>query len=165
MAGTFSFDIVSDFDRQELVNAVDQTIRDVRTRFDLKDTKSEIKLDEKTLLLTSNSEYALSQIRDILESKAFRRGLSLKIFDYGEPEEAGGMTYRQTVNLRKGIPEGLARKLGKQIRDSIPKVQVQVQGDALRVMAKAKDDLQAVIKYLRDHEADYPVPLQYTNYR
>jgi uncharacterized protein YajQ (UPF0234 family) len=165
MAGTFSFDIVSDFDRQELVNAVDQTTRDVRTRFDLKDTKSEIKLDEKTLLLTSNSEYALSQIRDILESKAFRRGLSLKIFDYGEPEEAGGMTYRQTVTLRKGIPEDLARKLGKQIRDNIPKVQVQVQGDALRVMAKAKDDLQAVIKYLRDHEADYPVPLQYTNYR
>ena len=165
MAGTFSFDVVSDFDRQELVNAVDQTQRDVRTRFDLKDTKSEIRLEEKTITLVSDSEYALSQIRDILESKAFRRGLSLKIFDYGEPQEAGGMTYRQLITLRKGIAEDLARKISKQIRDSFNKVQVQVQGDALRVIAKSKDDLQAVIRYLREHEADYPVPLQYTNYR
>ena len=165
MAGNFSFDVVSDFDRQELVNAVDQTQREVRTRFDLKDTKSEIRLDEKTITLVSDSEYALSQIRDILESKAFRRGLSLKIFDYSEPEEAGGMTYRQLITLRKGIAEDLARKISKQIRDNSNKVQVQVQGDALRVTAKAKDDLQAVIRYLREHEADYPVPLQYTNYR
>ena len=165
MAGTFSFDVVSDFERQELVNAVDQTVRDVRTRYDLKDTKSEIRLEEKTITLISDSEYTLSQIRDILESKAFRRGLSLKIFDYGEPQEAGGMTYRQVITLRKGIADDLARKLNKQIRDNVPKVQVQVQGDALRVSAKAKDDLQAVIKFLRDHEADYPVPLQFTNYR
>ena len=165
MAGTLSFDVVSDFERQEQVNAVDQTVRDVRTRYDLKDTKSEIRLDEKTITLISDSEYTLSQIRDILESKAFRRGLSLKIFDYGEPQEAGGMTYRQVITLRKGIADDLARKLNKQIRDNVPKVQVQVQGDALRVSAKAKDDLQAVIKFLRDHEADYPVPLQFTNYR
>lgn len=165
MAGTFSFDVVSDFERQELVNAVDQTLRDVRTRYDLKDTKSEIQLEEKTIMLVSNSEYSLSQIRDILESKAFRRGLSLKIFDYGEPQEAGGMTYRQVITLRKGIAEDQARKLSKQIRDNMPKVQVQIQGDTLRVTAKAKDDLQAVIKFLREHEADYPVPLQFTNYR
>ncbi len=165
MAGTFSFDVVSDFERQELVNAVDQTLRDVRTRYDLKDTASDLKLEEKTITITSDSEFALSQIRDILESKAFRRGLSLKIFEYGEPREAGGMTYRQVVTLHKGIAEDLARKLSKQIRDNVPKVQVQVQGDALRVTAKAKDDLQTVIKFLRDHEADYPVPLQFTNYR
>jgi uncharacterized protein YajQ (UPF0234 family) len=165
MAGTFSFDVVSDFERQELVNAVDQTVRDVRTRYDLKDTKSEIRLEEKTITLVSDSEYTLSQIRDILETKAFRRGLSLKIFDYGEPQEAGGMTYRQVITLRKGIADDLARKLSKQIRDNVPKVQVQVQGDALRVSAKAKDDLQAVIQFLRAHEADYPVPLQFTNYR
>jgi uncharacterized protein YajQ (UPF0234 family) len=165
MAGTFSFDVVSDFERQELVNAVDQTVRDVRTRYDLKDTKSEIRLEEKTITLVSDSEYTLSQIRDILETKAFRRGLSLKIFDYGEAQEAGGMTYRQVITLRKGIADDLARKLSKQIRDQFPKIQVQVQGDALRVSAKAKDDLQAVIKFLREHEADYPVPLQFTNYR
>ena len=165
MAATSSFDVVSDFDRQELVNAVDQTQREVRTRFDLKDTKSEIRLEEKTITLVSDSEYALGQIRDILESKAFRRGLSLKIFDYGEVQEAGGMTYRQVITLRKGIAEDLAKKLSKQIRDALPKVQVQIQGDALRIVSKSKDDLQAVIHFLREHEADYPVPLQYTNRR
>jgi uncharacterized protein YajQ (UPF0234 family) len=165
MAGTFSFDLVSDFDRQELVNAVDQTQREVRTRYDLKDTRSEIRLEEKTITLISDSEYALSQIRDILESKAFRRGLSLKIFEYGEAQPAGGMTYRQVITLRRGITDDLARKLGKQIRDAFPKIQVQVQGDALRIIGKSKDDLQAVIRFLREREADLPVPLQFTNYR
>src|SRR5262249_16865872 len=103
--------------------------------------------------------------RDLLETKVIRRGLSLKILDWGEVEEVSGGRYRQIVTLRKGIPDDLARKISKQIRDNFPKTQPQIQGDALRVSAKSKDDLQAVIRYLREHEADYPVPLQYTNYR
>ncbi len=165
MAGTSSFDVVSDFDRQELVNAVDQAQREMRTRYDLKDSHSEIKLEDTRLVITSDSEVHLSAIHDLLETKALRRGLSLKIFEWGTPEPAAGSTYRQVVTLQKGIAEDLARKIGKQIRDSVPKVQVQVQGDALRVSAKSRDELQAVIRFLREQEETYPVPLQYVNYR
>ncbi len=165
MAATASFDVVSDFERQELVNAIDQAIREIRTRYDLKDSKSEIKLEEERLVITSDSELHLTAVRDLLESKLVRRNLSLKILDWGKVEEAGGSTYRQNVDLRKGIPEDLARKINKQIRENFPKTQSQVQGDALRISAKNKDDLQAVIQFLRQHEADYPAPLQFVNYR
>lgn len=165
MAGTFSFDVVSDFDRQELVNAVDQAMREIRTRYDLKDSKSEIKLEEERLVITSDSESHMTAIKDLLETKVIRRNLSLKILDWDEVEPAAGNTYRQFVKLRKGIADDLARKINKQIRDNFPKTQPQIQGDALRVQAKSKDDLQAVIRFLREHEADYPVPLQFTNYR
>ncbi|MGI8589334.1 MAG: YajQ family cyclic di-GMP-binding protein [Chloroflexia bacterium] len=165
MAGTFSFDVVSDFDRQELVNAVDQTLREIRTRYDLKDSKSEIKLEDERLVITSDSEYHITAIKDLLETKVLRRNLSIKILDWGKIEEAGGNTSRQVVTLRKGIADDVARKINKQIREAFPKAQPQVQGDALRVQAKSKDELQAVIKFLREHEADYPMPLQYTNYR
>jgi uncharacterized protein YajQ (UPF0234 family) len=165
MAGTFSFDVVSEYERQELVNAIDQATREIRTRYDLKDTKSDIKLEEERLVLTGDSEYQLGVIKDLIETKALRRNLSLKIFDWGTPEEATGGTYRQIVTLRKGIAEDIARKLNKQIRENFPKTQIQIQGDALRVQAKSKDELQAVIKFLRDHEADWPVALQFTNYR
>jgi uncharacterized protein YajQ (UPF0234 family) len=165
MAGTSSFDVVSDFDRQELVNAIDQTMREIRTRYDLKDSKSNLDLEETRLVITSDSEYHLTAIKDLLETKVLRRNLSLKILDWGKVEEAGGNTYRQVVTLRKGIADDLGRKINKQIRDNFPKTQPQIQGDALRIAAKNKDDLQAVIKFLREHEADYPVPLQFTNYR
>lgn len=165
MAGTFSFDLVSDYDRQELVNAVDQTQREMRTRYDLKDSKSEIELEETRLVLTADSESHLTAIRDLLETKVIRRNLSLKILDWGKVEEAAGNTYRQVVTLRKGIPDDVARKISKLIRDQFPKTQPQIQGEALRITAKSKDDLQAIIKYLREHEADYPVALQYINYR
>jgi uncharacterized protein YajQ (UPF0234 family) len=165
MAGTSSFDVVSDFDRQELVNAVDQAQREMRTRYDLKDSKSAIELEESRLVITADSETHLTAIKDLLETKVIRRSLSLKILDWGKIEEAGGNTYRQIVTLRKGIADDIARKIGKQIRDNFPKTQTQIQGDALRVSAKNKDDLQTVIHFLREHEADYPLPLQYTNYR
>jgi len=165
MAGTFSFDVVSEYERQELVNAIDQATREIRTRYDLKDTKSDIKLEEDQLLLTGDSEYQLGVIKDLIETKALRRNLSLKIFDWGTPEEAGGMTYRQTVKLRKGLADDVARKISKQIRENFPKPQPHIQGDALRVQAKSKDELQAVITFLRAHEADWPVALQFTNYR
>lgn len=165
MASESTFDIVSEFDRQELLNAVDQTLRETRTRFDLKDSRSEIKTGEKDLTLTSDSDMHLQAIRDILESKAIRRGLSLKIFDYGEIEEAGGMRVRQVVALRQGIAEDLAKKIQKLIKENSPKVQARIQGDALRVGSKNKDDLQNVIRLLKERSDDFPVPLQFTNYR
>lgn len=164
MAGEASFDIVSEFDRQELVNTVDQTERDVRTRYDLKDTNTQLELGDKQLVITSDSEGTLASVRDVLETKAIRRKLSLKIFDYGEPEETGKRV-RQTVTLRQGISDELAKKIQKQIKEQFPKAQARIQGDTLRVASKSKDDLQRVIQMLRERENEYPVPLQFTNYR
>jgi uncharacterized protein YajQ (UPF0234 family) len=163
MASVSSFDIVSDFDMQELKNALDQTEREIGTRYDLKDTKTEIEATETQLTITTNSEYTLSQVRDLLESKFVRRGLSLKILDYQTEEPASGARVRQVVKLRKGIPDDLAKKITKQIRDDFKKVTPQIQGNAVRVQAKSRDDLQAVIASLKD--ADYPVALQFINYR
>jgi len=165
MADTFSFDVVSDFDRQELVNVVDQALREINTRYDLKDSKTEIDLEEKKITINSDSEYHLTAIKDILQSKAVKRNLSLKIFKFGKPESASGGRYRQVVDLQRGISEDLARSLVKEIRSNFPKIQPQVQGDALRITAKSKDDLQRVIQYLRGKDADLPVALQFVNYR
>jgi uncharacterized protein YajQ (UPF0234 family) len=163
MASASSFDIVSDFDMQELKNALDQTEREIGTRYDLKDTKTEIESTDTQLTITTNSEYTLSQVRDLMESKFVRRGLSLKILDYQTEEPASGARVRQVVKLRKGIPDDLAKKITKQIRDDFKKVTPQIQGNAVRVQAKSRDDLQAVIASLKD--ADYPVALQFINYR
>lgn len=163
MASSSSFDVVSTFDRQELKNAVDQTERDVRTRYDLKDTKTEVALGETEITINSESEYSLNAVRDILESKLIGRKLSLKILDYQEPEEASGARMRQVVKLRDGIPDDLAKKIAKSVREEFKKVTPQIQGDAVRVQAKSRDDLQAVIEMLK--AADYPVALQFTNYR
>ena len=165
MPAESTFDIVSEFDRQELVNAIDQTQREVRTRYDLKDSRSELKLGDKDLTITSDSEMHLQAVRDILESKAIRRGLSLKIFDFGEVEEIGGMRVRQVVALKQGIADDLAKKLQKLIKENAPKVQARIQGDALRIGSKSKDDLQAVIRLLKERADEFPVPLQFTNYR
>ncbi len=146
-----------------MVNAVDQTEREVHTRYDLKDTKSEIKLEVEHINISAPSEMQLNAIKDILQSKAIKRGLSLKIFNWGKAEPAAGATVRQTVTLVKGIEETLAKKMVKEIRDAFPKVQTQIQGEAIRVMAKSKDDLQAVIAFLKGK--DYPVALQFINYR
>lgn len=163
MAGESSFDVVSQFDRQELVNAVDQTKREMATRYDFKGTKADIELEKDSLELTGESEFQLKSIKDVLESKAIRRGLSLKIFEYGKAEPAAGSTVRQKVSLKAGINEDLSRKITKLVRDKIPKVKTQVQGDAIRVSSKSKDELQTVIGLLK--EQDYPVPLQFINYR
>src|SRR5262245_34195397 len=159
------FDIVSEFDRQELVNAVDQTLREVRTRYDLKDSKTELALGEKELTLTADSEMHLAAARDILQTKALRRNLSLKIFKYGPVEEIGGMRVRQVITLQQGIPDDVARKLQKLIRDQFPKVQPRIQGEALRIGSKSKDELQGVIKLVKAHQDEFTVPLQVTNYR
>ncbi len=163
MATLYSFDIVSKFDEQELKNALDQARREIQQRFDLKDTKTEIVLGEQTITITTDSEFTLKQVTDLLESKAVRRGLSLKIFDYGKIEQAASGRVRQVITLKQGIPEELARKITKRIRDEFKKVTPQIQGDAIRVQGKSKDDLQAVIQALRSE--DYPVALQFVNYR
>jgi cyclic-di-GMP-binding protein len=165
MAGDVSFDVVSDFDRQELVNALDQVRREVGTRFDFKGARVEIELGKSEIVLRTDSELRARAVRDLIESKAVRRGLSLKVFDWGPLEPAGGDTLRQAVGLRRGLPEDLARRIGKLIRDEFPKVKSQIQGDAVRVSGKNKDDLQRVIARLREEGEGYPVALQFQNYR
>lgn len=160
---TFSFDIVSDFDRQELVNALDQTDREIKSRYDLKDTQTTLELGETTITINTDSEFTLDAIHTILQTKAAKRNLSLKIFDYGKVEAASGNRVRQEITLKKGISPELAKKISKLIRDEFKKVQASIQGDAVRVSAKSKDDLQAVIQRLK--QEDFPVALQFTNYR
>ncbi|MEI6046297.1 MAG: YajQ family cyclic di-GMP-binding protein [Chloroflexota bacterium] len=162
MAQTFSFDVVSDFDRQELVNAVDQTKREVTTRFDLKDTKTQIELEEKEITINTASELTLNAIKDILTSKVIRRNLSLKILEFGKMEEAAGARVRQVITLKKGLTPELAKEISKLIRDN-SKATPQIQGEAVRVTSKNKDELQQIIVLLKGK--DYPVPLQFINYR
>lgn len=165
MPAESTFDIVSEFDRQELVNAVDQTQRDVRTRYDLKDSNTELVLGEKELTITADADLHIEAVRDIFETKAIRRNLSLKIFKWGTVEEIGGMRVRQVATLQQGIPEDVSKKLQKMIRDQFPKIQPRIQGDALRIGSKSRDDLQGVIKLVKERQDDFTVPLQFTNYR
>jgi cyclic-di-GMP-binding protein len=163
MASTSSFDVVSEFDQQELTNAVDQTLREVRTRYDLKDTGTEIEHTDNQLVVTTDSDFSLKAVTDVLESKVIRRGLSLKILDYQKKEDASGGRVRQTIRLKRGIPEDIAKQITKQIRSDFKKVTAQIQGDSVRVSSKSKDDLQTVIQSLK--ESDLPVALQFTNFR
>lgn len=161
----FSFDVVSQFDRQELKNAVDQTTREVQTRYDLKDTKTEIELEKEAINFNTASDMTLATLKDILESKLIRRGLSLKILDYQKAEAASGGRVRQTIKLKEGLTDELAKQISKQIRTEFKKVNPQIQGDAVRVSAKNKDDLQGVITALKGKADEFPVALQFTNYR
>ncbi len=163
MAAESTFDVVSQYEEQELVNALDQARREISQRFDLKDTKTEIKHDKKSLTITTASEFTLKQVMDVLQSKMVKRGLSLKILKPGKIEPASGGMVRQTIELQQGISAELAREISKLIRDTYPKVRPQIQGDAVRVAAKSRDELQQVIALLKGK--DYPVPLQYINYR
>ena len=163
MAGESSFDVVSDFDDMEMRNALDQVRREVQQRYDFKGATFDLTQAKTELVLTTDDEFRAKSIRDLIESKAVKRGLSLKVFDWGKIEPSGGNKVKQTITLRRGLNEELAKKLSKLIRDEFPKVKSQIQGDALRVSGKNKDDLQLVIARLR--ELDEPVPLQFTNYR
>ena len=154
MASNFSFDVVSDFDRQELVNAVDQTVREIIARYDLKDTKTTVELGVDEIVVNTDSEFTLDAINTILQTKAAKRSLSLKIFDYGKIESASGNRVRQEIKLRKGISSEIAKQISKLIRDEFKKVQGSIQGDAVRVSAKSKDDLQLVMQRLK--QEDYP---------
>jgi hypothetical protein len=163
MAGDVSFDVVSDFDEQELRNALDQVRREVGQRYDFKGVTVELTQAKDELVLVTDDEYRAAAVKDLIASKAIRRNLSLKIFDWGKVEPAGGNKVRQEIKLRRGLTEEIAKRLTKLIRDEFPKVKSQIQGDAVRVSAKSKDELQRVITRLR--ELDEPVPLQFQNYR
>jgi hypothetical protein len=163
MAGDVSFDVVSEFDTQELRNALDQVRREVAQRYDFKGVTVDLEQGKDELILVTDDEYRATAVKDLIESKAVRRGLSLKIFEWGTVDAAGGNKVRQRIGLRRGLGDDLSRKLTRLIRDEFPKVKSQVQGDAIRVSGKSKDELQRVIGRLR--ELDEPVPLQFQNYR
>ena len=166
MAKDCSFDVVSEFDKQELVNAVDQVKRDIASRFDLKDSGSEITLDaDKEITITTPDEMKLRNIYDILQSKVSKRGISIRILDPQGVENALGGNVRQVYKLKKGLTQELAKKIVADIKDMKIKVQASIQGDSVRVSGKDKDDLQAVIRNLREKEEKYDYPLQFTNYR
>jgi cyclic-di-GMP-binding protein len=158
-----SFDVVSDFDQQELVNALDQVRREIATRYDFKGSKCAVELGKDEMTLVADDEYRASAVKDLIQSKAVRRNLSLKIFDWGRIEPASGGTVRQQVSLKRGLSADQAKELSKMIRERYPKSKPQIQGDAVRVSGKSRDELQAVISFLR--ELDYPVALQFENYR
>ena len=161
MAKDCSFDIVSEFDKQELVNAVDQVKRELTTRFDLKGSNSDVILDaDKSITITTNDDMKLRNILDILQSKMIKRGLSIKILDAQTIENALGGNVRQVFNLKKGLTQELAKKIVADIKNTKLKVQASIQGEQVRVSGKDKDDLQAVIKMLREKEDNYEVPLQ-----
>lgn len=160
-----SFDVVSEIDMQEVRNAVDQAQRELATRFDFKDTGSEIELGKDSMTLRSSSEDRLRALRQVLEEKFVRRKLSLKALDWGNVEEASGQAVRQVVTLKAGIGTDAARDLNKRIKAlGLKGIQSQTQGDAIRVTGKKRDDLQGVIAALKGAD-DLDLPLQYTNFR
>jgi len=163
MATDHSFDVVSDYDHQELVNALDQARREIGTRYDFKNVTAQVTLEKDQLVLLSDSDMHLRAMLDVVQSKLHRRGIDLKVLDPQKAEDAAKGNLRQVVKLRKGISDDLGRDLNKRIRASHPKVQVRIEGDKLRISSKEKDMLQGVIRDLRALELD--VPLQFTNYR
>ena len=159
-----SFDIVSEIDQQEVKNAVAQALKEIQTRYDLKDSRSNIEIGDKEFTLTSVDEYKLRAVRDILESKLMKRGISIKALTYKEPEAALGGTARQKVAMQSGIPIEKSREIVKIIKNSKMKVQAAIQGEQLRVTGKSRDDLQAVMAMLREAKG-LDIDMQFTNYR
>lgn len=166
MAKESSFDVVSEFDKQELVNAVDQVKRELASRFDLKNSNSDIVLDgDKSITITSSDDMKLRNILDILQTKLTKRDLSIKILDPQKVESSLGGNVKQIHLLRKGLSTELAKKIVTDIKDSKIKVQASIQGDQVRVVGKDKDNLQEVIQLLKKNSEDYDYPLQFQNYR
>jgi uncharacterized protein YajQ (UPF0234 family) len=163
MAQIASFDIVSKYDEQELKNALDQARREIQQRYDLKDTKTEIEHSGSEITINTDSEFTLQAVRGVMEDKFVKRHLSLKILDYGKEDSASGGRVRQQIKLKQGISDDLGKQISKRIRDDFKKVTPQIQGDTVRVQAKSKDDLQSVIQALK--QDDYPIALQFVNYR
>jgi hypothetical protein len=165
MASNHSFDIVSDIDFQEVDNALNQTIKEVQQRYDLKDSKTEIDLNKKEKLISINTkdDYSRKQSIDILQTKFIKRGISIKALKYGEPEPAAGGRLKQIINLQSGISKENAKIITKMIKESRLKVNTQIQDEQIRVTASKIDDLQAVIKLAKEAELDFPV--QFTNYK
>jgi cyclic-di-GMP-binding protein len=158
-----TFDIVSKVDLQEVSNAIQQALKEIHTRFDLKDSKSHIELDKDGIVLHSADEYKLKAINDILQQKLVKRGVSLKGLTYGAVEPAAGGTSRRKVTMQQGIAIEKAREIVKLVKDSKKKAQASIQGDLVRISSKDRDTLQEVIAMLRQH--DFGIDLQFTNYR
>jgi uncharacterized protein YajQ (UPF0234 family) len=160
-----SFDVASEVQMPEVSNAVQQALKEITTRYDLKNSHSNIQLDEKekTLTLASQDDYKLEAVTEILRQKLVKRGVSLKALDYGAVEPAAGSTVRQKVTLRSGIASDKAREIVRVIKDSKLKVQAAIQGEVVRVSGKDRDTLQQAIAQLRAH--DFGIDLQFTNYR
>ena len=165
MAESFSFDVVSDFDRQELVNTLDQVKREISQRYDLKGTDTSVDLDKENIFIITNSELTLNAVNDIIRQKAIKRNLSLKIFDYGEIEIVSGNKVKQTIILKQGIKQEIAKKISKNIRDQIKKINVSINGETLRVSSKSKNDLQLAIKLIGELEESLNLPLRANNFR
>ena len=159
-----TFDIVSKVDLQEVTNAIQQALKEVHTRFDLKDSKSNIALDEKdAMVLTSIDEYKLKAVNDVFQQKLVKRGVPLKALTYGPIEPAAGSTVRQRITMQQGIPIEKAREIVKVIKNSKKKVQASIQGDLVRVSGKDRDALQEIIALLRG--SDFGIDMQFTNDR
>ncbi len=161
----FSFDIVSALDLQEVDNAVNQTIKEIGTRFDFKGSKSSVELlkTDKKILIIADDDLKLRNVQDILRTRIAARRLPIKALQFGEPEKAFEGTLRQEVTLIQGIAQDKAKDIVRAIKDSKLKVQAAIQGEQIRVTGKSKDDLQAVMTLLRTNPTD--IPLQFTNYR
>jgi len=165
MAESFSFDVVSDFERQELVNTLDQVKREISQRYDLKGTDTAVDLDKENIFVTTNSELTLNAVNDIIRQKAIKRNLSLKIFDYGDIETVSGNKVKQTILLKQGIKQEIAKYISNSIRVQIIIINVSIYGETLRVSSKSKNDLQLAIKLVSELEESLNIPLKANNFR
>ena len=165
MAENFSFDVVSDFDRQELVNTLDQVKREIVQRYDLKGTDTIVELEKDSIFIITNSELTLNSVIDIIRQKATKRKLSLKIFDFQSIEVISGNRVKQNIKLIKGLDQEIAKKISKELRNNIKKINVSIQGDSLRIASKSKNDLQLAIGMMSGFEETFKIPLQTSNYR
>lgn len=164
MASDFSFDITCDFDKQELQNAIDQTRREIQTRFDFKGVMANIDINNKELIIHSDSDHKVRAVVDIIESKLIKRNLPLSILDKTKsPETAAGGTFRQTIKLIDALDQEQIKELTKIIRNNFPKAKSLVQGDEVRIFSKSKDELQQIIQYLKNKKNN--LPLRFTNFR
>lgn len=165
MADQFSFDVVSQVDMQEMKNVVDQAMKEIKQRFDFKDSKTELTLKEKEkeLIVVSDDEFKLNAVNDIVKNKCVKRHVSLKALNYGKVEEALGGTVRQVIKIQSGISVEKAKEITKLVRDSKLKVQAQIQGEQVRVLSKSKDELQSTIALLK--AKDFGMDLQFINFR
>ena len=158
-----TFDIVSKIDTQEVSNAIQQALKEIHQRFDLKDSKSDITMDKDGITLASADEYKLKTVTDVFQAKLVKRGVPLKGLSYGTIEPAASSTVRQKITMQQGIPIEKAREIVKAIKDSKKKVQASIQGDVVRVSGKDRDALQGIIALLR--QKDFGIDMQFTNYR
>lgn len=165
MAEQHSFDVVSEVDMQEVKNAVDQTMKEIRQRFDFKGSQSDLTLKEKEkeLVVVSDDDFKLKAVLDILKAKCVKRQVSLKALNYGKLEQALGGTVRQVITIQSGIIDDTAKAIVKKIKEGKFKAQTQIQGDQIRIQSKNKDELQTIIAVLK--EQDFGIDLQFKNYR